>query len=69
MQAMGMLQIVPNNYLPRIDRKQVRFPRSKKRRICKKWRLKDSSWKDTIPYVIAGHSIYIHPDNIRLLNL
>ena len=66
---MEYLTIIPNEYLPKFETKQMRFPKSKKRRIRNKWAKKASSWGNTIPYVITGHRLFIHPDNVKLVKL
>ena len=56
-----MMQIFENSLL--VVTKQIRFPRSKKRRVQKKWR-KRSENHGTIPdrnCIIAGDRIYCHP--------
>lgn len=51
------------------DRKQVRFPRTKKRRIRKKWAKRPENYK-TIPWdkvYQMGDAIYAHPAMIEKL--
>lgn len=51
----------PNCY--DISRRQVRFPRSKKRRIREKWRKREVNWKTTIvPRAVrVGKRLFVHP--------
>jgi hypothetical protein len=46
-------------------REQVHFPRSKKRRIRKKWAKRPANWKVTVTplecYMQVGGVIYMHP--------
>ena len=45
------------------DRKQIRFPRSKKRRIQKKWRKRPGNWVN-IPWqhaIKSGDIYLVHP--------
>ena len=51
------------------DRKQVRFPRTKKRRIRKKWAKRPENYR-TIPWdkvYRMGDAIYAHPAMIEKL--
>ena len=64
---LGGLRLVSNPQM--CDHKQVRFPRSKKRRIRRKWAKNQKNWKD-IPqsnYYICNGSIIAHPEIIEQL--
>lgn len=43
---LGIMRVSMDSYFPLTVRRQVRFPRSKKRRICKKWAKDQRNWKD-----------------------
>ena len=65
--VLGGLRIVETPFLT--VRKQVRFPRSRKRRIQKKWRRNFKNWGD-VPgpsYLLNDDTIYMHPDSAKRL--
>ena len=48
-----------------VDRRQVRFPRSKKKRIRRKWARDPRNWRmfpKTEIYEIQGGVVFMHPD-------
>lgn len=49
-------------------REQYRFPRSKKKRIQKKWRKDQRNWREQpAMYMIGGKDILAHPEIVRKL--
>lgn len=64
---LGAVNIIPTPYLT--ERKQFRFPASKKGRIRKKWRKETRNWRTSAsPKIIAmGNQLLAHPDTIELL--
>lgn len=51
-----------------VDRRQVRFPRTKKRRIQKKWQKQERNWRSTpAAFLLEGHTLYCHPVVARQL--
>ncbi len=59
-------------YVPQmVNRIQVRFPQSRRRRIRKKWRRRECNWRTTPNMELliddATHSIYGHPLAIKQL--
>lgn len=47
-----------------VERKQVRFPRSKRRRIRKKWSKRMENWRESpSPYIyqLMGRTLVMHP--------
>lgn len=71
------VEIITSQYLPtqrEVGRHQVRFPRSKKKRIRKKWAKNLRNWK--IDYVSCVNDVYmvngkfmIHPAGLENLKL
>ena len=65
MPALGYLDIYSDPYI--MTRKQVKFPRSKKHRICKKWSNDERNFA-LRPGIICLQGQYIaHPDVITQL--
>lgn len=66
------MRVISSPHLPRFKKAQFRFPRCKGKRVHAKWAKKDSNFK-MIPfsaaYVIGGHTLVMHPDEIALLKL
>lgn len=59
--------IIENTLLVERDR-QVRFPKSKKRRIRKKWSAKDKNWSfKPITLLVGTNTIHCHPEIARQL--
>ena len=52
-----------------VDRKQVRFPRSKKRRMRKKWAKDVKNWRSepSETFYRMGNVVYAHPAMIERL--
>lgn len=66
----GMVLYADSNMPPPWEYKQVRFPRSKKARMRKKWRKNRANWLlvDLPPqYFVVGSTCVAHPDSIRIL--
>ena len=64
---MGM-NVIESPYA--VSREQFRFPRTKKKRIQKKWRSDLRNFKDKPCAYLAGNSLYAHPviyKSMRLL--
>ncbi len=68
--SLGMIngmQVLAAPHLPRFKTVQFRFPKTKKKRIAKKWR-KDSTNFRQVPcremYVLNGSTLLVHPDDL-----
>jgi hypothetical protein len=62
MDSLYGFQVFPCHYM--FDRKQVKFPRSKKKRMIKKWRKQPKNYK-IIPQekvIQIGNGLHMHPD-------
>lgn len=68
---MNGFQLIETLHL--IDRRQVRFPKSRKRRIRKKWRQRESSWRSVPRMELlvdeARRVIYGHPLALERLRI
>jgi len=64
------LRVVSDPLLPRFKIVQFRFPKTMRKRILKKWAKQNTNFRQ-VPhhsaYVIGGHTIVMHPDEIALL--
>lgn len=61
------IEVIPVAYMS--ERMQVRFPRSKKSRIRKKWRRDSRNWQD-VPMdrcIMMGRRLYVHPARMQQL--
>ena len=47
--------------------RQVRFPKSKKKRIRRKWAKRAENWANVPMVILAGRHLVGHPDAIRIL--
>lgn len=67
---LGGLNVVVSQFLPRFKLVQFRFPRSKKKRIRKKWSKQERNFKLVKHEAAAwrvGDTLYVHPTTyIRL---
>ena len=67
----GGIKIFANPWLPTTLRVQYKFPRSKKRRIRKKWAKRSKNYRDVDCrndiHVIAGLGFVVHPDGYENL--
>jgi len=61
---LDMMRIQMNEYLPKTVRRQFRFPRSKKKRIRKKWAKDQRNWRDeeVIFALVNPDSFFKFPD-------
>lgn len=71
--SLGMINginVVTSAHLPRFKIVQYRFPKTKKKRIQKKWKKQKKNFKQ-IPintsYVINGNTLIVHPDDLNKL--
>ena len=69
-QFLGM-RIIASEYLPKTRRVQVRFPRSKRVRIRKKWRKDSRNWTEVDAtgdiYMIPGNTAMVRPEMYAVL--
>ena len=63
------LKVIESVHLPRFKLVQFRFPKTKRRRIQKKWTKKDSNFKQVkSPTMLRyGNTIIIHPEDLQIL--
>lgn len=59
------IEMVPNSLLA--DRRQTRFPKSKSRRIRRKWTKRQSNWSmvPRMSYYMMGNQLIAHPSMIE----
>lgn len=64
------LPVIVSQHAEKIERTQVRFPRTKKKRIQKKWSKQERNYKITaIPLAFrTPMGIIVHPSIWRMLN-
>jgi len=69
--AMGVLyglRVVPSPGLPRFQMVQYKFPKTKRKRILKKWSKRSENFRQ-IPvksaYITNNDTLFIHPDELR----
>jgi hypothetical protein len=64
------LRVQTSVHVTRFKITQVKFPKTRKKRILKKWAKNPSNFKK-LPwngaYIIGGHTIVIHPDDLKRL--
>ena len=64
---LGGIKIIASTYCT--TRQQYRFPRSKKKRMQKKWRKDQRNWREQPVMYMFGNDFVAHPENIvRLQN-
>lgn len=65
------IRVIESPYVPRFKLEQFRFPRSKKRRIRKKWAARQQNFKQvpntTLYYLPKQGVIYCHPESAAKL--
>ncbi len=69
MQHINGMQVHFNPYLPLFEVVQFRFPKTKKKRIQKKWAKQTHNFRQ-VPVnnaYVVGNTIIIHPSNRHLL--
>ena len=61
---LDMMRVTMNEYVPKTVRRQFRFPRSKKKRIQKKWAKDQRNWRDeeVIFALVNPDSFFKFPD-------
>jgi len=61
--GLGSLTLFSDPNCVKIERAQVRFPRSKKRRMREKWAKQEKNWRTTYTPTayIHGHMLIAHP--------
>ncbi len=58
----GTVELLPNPIVTPAMREQFRFPRSKKKRIRKKWRKRRENWRAmSVAYRLPGGQLIMHP--------
>ena len=67
----GAVRIVSSPFMSRTEpyRVQVRFPRSKKRRIRRKWAKDQRNWTTMLrhPVCVIRDTIFAHPDVVEMI--
>ncbi len=60
------ISVVESSYA--IERKQFKFPRTRKKRIEKKWRKNPKNFKDSPgAYLVNGRTLYAHPEIVKVI--
>lgn len=63
------IEVHQNSYMPKTQYRQWRFPRSKKKRIQKKWSKQKANWRyDPCVWRIGG-VYYVHPEIYEMLKV
>jgi hypothetical protein len=64
----GSIRVIANPWCPETVRRQVKFPRSKKARIRKKWARKGKNFtNERVMYFIGTNEIMAHPKNVAMI--
>jgi hypothetical protein len=70
MMYMSWMRIFSSPHVPRFKMVQFKFPRTKKKRIQKKWRKNQKNFRQ-VPVreamVLNGDTMIIHPDDMKLI--
>jgi len=70
-EMMGIIskpKVIVSPHLPKFEMKQFRFPKTKKKRIQKKWAKQEKNFKQVKIKrlcVFIGDTIIAHPDDLR----
>jgi len=70
--AFGGIRIVSSPLIPRFRMVQFRFPRTKSKRIRKKWAKRNENFRQEPireAYVIGGNTMVLHPDGYNKMVL
>lgn len=62
------MRVCQSPHIPRFQMKQVKFPKTKRKRIQKKWKKDNTNFKQ-IPikhgYILNNNTLVIHPDDLH----
>ncbi len=62
MRTISGIAVTPNVFMPETKRVQFRFPRSKRRRIRKKWRKRAANFREEPVAWLIGGEVFCHPN-------
>jgi hypothetical protein len=61
------IRLIANPYVAKTSLKQFRFPRSKRKRILKKWQKRAHNWREVASIFRVGADFMCHPDNYEAI--